>query len=160
MLLVEGQDLQLGREVDLAERDALGHRHDRGREVEDGADTGGDQPFGHLLCDRGGGGEDGVRSPQADGLIAISAYNVDVERPMVVSLRPEIEKAVQRIAQDSGKSPDDVVNEALGRGLLQTFEPIARGGGDEWMRRLRSIASPAGVSLSDDAVSRDSLYED
>ena len=34
-LLVEAQDLQLDGEVDLAERDLLGHRDHRGREVED-----------------------------------------------------------------------------------------------------------------------------
>ena len=59
--LVEGEDLQLDREVDLAHRDALGHREHRGREVEDRADAGGDEPVGDLLGDRRGRGEDADR---------------------------------------------------------------------------------------------------
>ena len=48
-LLVEGQDLQLDREVDLAQRHAVGHGHDRRREVEDRRDAGVDEAVGHLL---------------------------------------------------------------------------------------------------------------
>ena len=51
-LLVEGEDLQLDRQVDLAHVDVVGHdEHDR-REVQDAADPGADQPVADVLGDR------------------------------------------------------------------------------------------------------------
>jgi hypothetical protein len=43
-VLVEGQDLQLVRQVDLADVDARRHLQQRGREVQDARDAGVDQP--------------------------------------------------------------------------------------------------------------------
>src|SRR5215218_3337788 len=48
-LLVEGEDLELDGEVDLAERDAGGRAHDGGGEVQDRRDARVDEPVGHLL---------------------------------------------------------------------------------------------------------------
>ena len=50
-LLVEGQDLQLDGHVDLAHLDVVGHDEHGGREVQDAADAGGDQPVADLLGD-------------------------------------------------------------------------------------------------------------
>ena len=59
--LVEGEDLQLDREVDLAHRHAVGHGEHRGREVEDRGDAGVDEAVGDLLGGRGGRGDDADR---------------------------------------------------------------------------------------------------
>ena len=55
--LVEGQDLQLGGEVDLADVHVLGHRQHHRREVQDAGDPGRDEPVAHVLGDRGRGGQ-------------------------------------------------------------------------------------------------------
>ena len=60
-LLVIGEDLQLDREVDLADVDAVGHGDDRRREVEDAGDAGGHERVGDVLRGLGGGGDDGDR---------------------------------------------------------------------------------------------------
>ena len=60
-VLVEGQDLQLGGEVDLAHVDVRRHRqHDR-REVQDAGDAGGDEPVADLLRHVGRDGQHGDR---------------------------------------------------------------------------------------------------
>ena len=51
-LLVEGEDLQLDGHVHLAHLDVVGHRQHAGREVEDAADPGRDQPVADLLGHR------------------------------------------------------------------------------------------------------------
>src|SRR5436190_17103907 len=53
-LLVEAEDLQLDREVDLAEADAVGDVEDGGGEVQDAAHAGGDEAVGDVLGDVGG----------------------------------------------------------------------------------------------------------
>ena len=58
LLPVEGEDLQLGRQVDLAHDDAVGHREHGGGEVEHRAHPGGDQVVAGLLGTLGRGGDD------------------------------------------------------------------------------------------------------
>src|SRR5439155_27222022 len=48
-LLVVGQDLELDRQVDLADGHVVGNGDHRGGEVEDGGDAGGHHAVGHLL---------------------------------------------------------------------------------------------------------------
>src|SRR5215207_9561073 len=57
-LLVEGQDLELDREVDLAQRDAGRCAHDGGGEVEDRRDARVDEAVGDLLRGVRGRGDD------------------------------------------------------------------------------------------------------
>ena len=71
-LLVEGQDLQLDREVDLAQRDAGRRAHDGGREVEDRRDARVDEAVGHLLRRVRGRGDD------ADGDAALAGDHGEV----------------------------------------------------------------------------------
>src|SRR5690606_28173737 len=54
-LLVEGEDLQLDGEIDLAHVDAVRDGQHGRREVEDGGDPGGHQPVADLLCGARGG---------------------------------------------------------------------------------------------------------
>jgi hypothetical protein len=60
-VVVVGQDLQLGGEVDLAHDDVVGDRDEAGCEVQDRSHAGGDQTIGDLLggCGRGGDDADG-----------------------------------------------------------------------------------------------------
>ena len=58
LLAVEGEDLQLGRQVDLAHDDAVGHREHGGGEVEHRAHPGRDEVVAGLLRALGGGGDD------------------------------------------------------------------------------------------------------
>ena len=60
-LLVEGEDLQLGGEVDLAERDPGRHLEVGRGEVQDRGDAGRDQPVADLLGGGGRGGDDADR---------------------------------------------------------------------------------------------------
>src|SRR5207302_1457945 len=57
-LLVEGQDLELDRQVDLAERHSRRHRDDGGGEVEDRRDAGAHEAVGHVLRGARGRGDD------------------------------------------------------------------------------------------------------
>ena len=75
---------------------------------------------------------------------------------MVVTLRPDIEKVVKDHAQRIGKAPEDLVNETL-HVALALADPPAR---DEWEAKLMSIGVWTGVVLTDEQVSRDSIYED
>ena len=99
-LLVVGEDLQLDRQVDLADVDALGHRdHGRG-EVEDAGDAGGDHPVGDVLGRGRGRGDHADR----DGVLAGDRLEV-----------------VERAHRDTG---DDLLV-PLGVGVEQRHDPEA-----------------------------------
>ena len=89
---------------------------------------------------------------------------------MTITLTPELEQEVAKRAQDLGTTPEGLVLERLRHDFLvpaRTYpfktltpppaEPMPH---DEWMRRLRSIGVDCGVSLTDEQVSRESLYDD
>ena len=89
---------------------------------------------------------------------------------MTITLTPEIEKGLMLRARELGKSPEVLALEKLQQEFtplpaeytVSTLAPprptpIAR---DEWLRLLRGVSSPYGVSLTDEHVSRDSLYDD
>ena len=79
---------------------------------------------------------------------------------MVVALKPEIEKAIREQADRTGKTPDEIVHDVLRRELLPDYRSELPPPRDEWERTLRSIAVPTGISLTDEQVSRESIYED
>ena len=79
---------------------------------------------------------------------------------MVVALSPDIEKVVKDQADRTGKTPEEIVHDALRRELLPDYRQQLPPPRDEWERKLRSIAIPTGVSLTDEQVSRESIYED
>src|SRR5690349_6899196 len=71
-LLVEGENLELDREVDLPERHAGRHADDGGREVEDRRHTGVDEAVGDLLRRPRRGGDD----PDGDAAVGHDAGEV------------------------------------------------------------------------------------
>ena len=80
---------------------------------------------------------------------------------MTITLTPDLEKVVLQKAHDEGTTPEAVVlnaiREKLGPGpseLAKIIEPR-----DEWERRLLSVGSPCGVSISDEALSSEGLYD-
>ncbi len=82
----------------------------------------------------------------------------------VITLTPEIEQGVAKRAQEMGTTPEHLVLEKL----RAEFAPSAEQPGerkrpfepqDEWERRLLSIGTPCGTSLSNEAVSSEGLYE-
>ena len=82
---------------------------------------------------------------------------------MTITLPPDIENALAEQAHKRGMTPERLVLDTLREQLMLvtpthggvTQEPPC----DEWETLLLSVGSPAGVSLSDDATSRESLYD-
>jgi predicted transcriptional regulator len=76
---------------------------------------------------------------------------------MVITLEPDLESALNDLAQKRGVSPEVLAVDALRERFLapaRPFEPQ-----DEWERRLLEVATDCGVSLSHEAVSSEGLYE-
>lgn len=76
---------------------------------------------------------------------------------MVITPEPQLEAALAAAARERGVSAEEVALEALRQKFLPRplpFEPQ-----DEWERRLLSAASDCGVSLSNEAVSSEGLYD-
>jgi hypothetical protein len=79
------------------------------------------------------------------------------ERPVIITLEPELEAALEQAALRLGVAPESLVLDALRRRFLQgSTPPIPR---DEWELRVSGMARECGVSLSDSALSRQALYE-
>jgi hypothetical protein len=79
---------------------------------------------------------------------------------MTITLSEEVERALKERAAKLGTSPDALANQTLKRELLgQSIDsqPPPR---DEWERILMSIPVETGVVLTDEQVSRESIYED
>lgn len=82
---------------------------------------------------------------------------------MTIAFTPELEAAIMQEAQRDGKTPEDLVLEAVQEKFVtRSHSPVLelREPRDEWERLLRSAASPAGVSLTDEQLSREVMYED
>lgn len=75
---------------------------------------------------------------------------------MVITLTPELEKAVREQAAQRGVTP-----EALALATLrERFPPRpALEPRDEWERKLLAIASDCGGHLSNEALSREEMYD-
>ncbi len=74
-----------------------------------------------------------------------------------ITLPPELEFALKRQALENGTTAEQVVLETLQRNLLSPGSE--REEQTTWVARLRRMASPAGVSLSEEVLSREALYE-
>jgi len=76
---------------------------------------------------------------------------------MVITLGPDLEFALNDLARKQGVAPEILALNALReRFLAPTLQIPSR---DEWERRLRSAATDCGVSLSNEAVSSEGLYD-
>jgi hypothetical protein len=76
---------------------------------------------------------------------------------MVITLGPELEAALTEAASQRGVAPEALALNALRERFLGTNSPLQPR--DEWERLLLSVAKDCGVSLSNEALSREELYE-
>lgn len=76
---------------------------------------------------------------------------------MTLTLSPELEAALTERSQAQRLPPEQIVVGILKSALLpQPSLPEPR---DDWERRLLSLGIDCGVSLSNEAVSREGIYE-
>jgi hypothetical protein len=78
---------------------------------------------------------------------------------MTINLSAELGEAILSEAKRLGTTPDLVVEQALREKLAKPAAQSPLIPRDEWERRLLSIARPCGVSLSNEALSREELYD-
>ena len=76
---------------------------------------------------------------------------------MVITLDGKLEAAVKELASRQGVAPESLALDALRARFLPT--PPAIEPRDEWERGLLAIAKNCGVSLSNEAVSSEGLYD-
>ena len=79
---------------------------------------------------------------------------------MTIALTPDLEQKLARKAQELGTTPEHLVLKKIQEEFagtpsqVQPFMPQ-----DEWERRLLGIGIACGVSLSNEAVGSEGLYE-
>ena len=76
---------------------------------------------------------------------------------MEITLGRDLEVALKDLARQQGVAPDVLALNVLRERFLLPAPPIQPR--DEWERRLLGLAKDCGVSLSDEALSREELYE-
>ncbi len=91
----------------------------------------------------------------------VCASKQEMVLSITITLTPDLEQVVRQKAHEQGTSPEAVVlnaiREKLGPGpseLARILEPR-----DEWERRLLSVGTPCCVSISDQALSSEGLYD-
>lgn len=75
---------------------------------------------------------------------------------MVLELDPELEAALQEQARCTGVAPEQLILQYLQERLRLAANLQPR---DEWERGLLELALPCGISLSNEAVSSEGLYD-
>ena len=76
---------------------------------------------------------------------------------MVITIEPDIETALKDLARKQGVAPEVLALNALReRFVAPSLKVQPR---DEWGRGLLAAASDCGVSLSNEAVSSEALYD-
>ena len=75
---------------------------------------------------------------------------------MTIKLDPNLEAALSKAAQQGGVDPESLAITVLREKFLSqpSIQPQ-----DEWEKRLLGLAVDCGVSLSDEALSREQLYD-
>jgi hypothetical protein len=81
---------------------------------------------------------------------------IEDEATMVISLPPQLESALADQSRQRGIAPEALALDILRRHLAPVAPPVPT---DEWERRLLGAATDCGVSLSDEALSREALYD-
>jgi hypothetical protein len=76
---------------------------------------------------------------------------------MVISLGPELEAALNEAARRQGVAPEELAVQALRERFVGTGAQLQPR--DEWERRLLEAATDCGVSLSNEAVSSEGIYD-
>jgi hypothetical protein len=73
---------------------------------------------------------------------------------MTITLDTDLEAALSQAAHRQGVAPDVLAINVLRERFLPPIQPQ-----DEWERRLLGLALDCGVSLSNEALSREEMYE-
>ncbi len=73
---------------------------------------------------------------------------------MTFTIPPDLELALKEAAQHKGTTPEALALHVLFERFPPTIIPQ-----DDWERDLLSIGSPIGANLSDEALSRENLYD-
>jgi hypothetical protein len=76
---------------------------------------------------------------------------------MNIAVPPDVESALQASAQVRGLTPEAIVIELLRERLLPVRPPIVPQ--DDWERRILAMGRDCGVSLSDEALSSEGIYD-
>ena len=74
---------------------------------------------------------------------------------MVITLDSELETALNEVARHKGVAPEVLALNVLRERILDMAVLVPR---DEWERELLALAIDCGVSLSNEALSREQLY--
>jgi hypothetical protein len=75
---------------------------------------------------------------------------------MTITLPPQVESALAARASQRGIAPEELAVEVLRQQLMPVQPPVPR---DEWERKLFAAAVDTGVSVPDEALSSDGLYD-
>lgn len=78
---------------------------------------------------------------------------------MIIALTPELEQKLAQKAQELGTTPESFILSKLQEEFTVPFQKQPFEPQDEWERRLLGIGINCGVSLSNEAVSSEGLYE-
>lgn len=76
---------------------------------------------------------------------------------MVITLGPELERALLEAAHRERTSPETLAIKVLRERFPPKDPPLEPR--DEWERRLLAIGTDCGVSLSNEALSREEMYD-
>ena len=79
---------------------------------------------------------------------------------MTITLTPEIELMLTKEAKQKGITLEELALKKLRSPASIDFRDTLPSPTSEWQRELRNIGIPCGVSLTDEQVSRESLYDD
>lgn len=74
---------------------------------------------------------------------------------MVITVEPALETALNDLARKQGVAPEALALKAL----RERFLAPGYRSEDDWERRLRSAATDCGVSLSNEVVGSEGLYD-
>jgi len=75
---------------------------------------------------------------------------------LTITISPELEVALTQRARQCGSTPEQIALDTLQRDLLPPVRDVE--GKSAWAARLRQLASPSGVSLSEESLSRETMY--
>jgi hypothetical protein len=76
---------------------------------------------------------------------------------MVLTLPPQLEAVLNEQARRRGVAPEVLALDALRERFLPVSDPLEPR--DEWERRLLEMGTDCGVSLTDEQLSREEMYE-
>lgn len=76
---------------------------------------------------------------------------------MTLTLPPPLEAALTEQARRKGVTPEALALDVLQRNIAPVSPPVPQ---DEWERRLFEAAIDCGVSLTNEQLSREVMYDD